>query len=486
MSETREIETSKRKVARQGALLLSGFAVSQGLSFLRNAIIGHTLSKGDFGIATTITLILQLVETLTDVGSDRLIVQAEDGDKPEFVATAHTVLVARGLIIFATLFALAPFLASFFAVPHAALAFRFAALVPLIKGFMHLDCRRAQRRLDNRPQMQLEVLPQAAGLAMIFPLLALTQNYAAAVWLALFQAVVSVLISHVLAQRPYRLAADKDVLQRQISFGWPILASALPLIAVYQGDRIIIARLGGMESIAAYSAAFMVTMVPGLVAAKVGHALMLPMFSDFIRRGRSLKGRYTFLTEATTLAAALYLAIFLVAGERILPVVFGAHYHSLGAVLGWLAFMWALRMMQAVPGMALMAAGQTQPFLIAGIIRAMALPFALWSALGGAHIAMIAAIGAVAELLSLIYVGFRLERLEAGLGGILLSRALFIIPAAVAAILSRHVGAGSLVHDLISAVAVCLAISGIGVAVMPSLCLHVRYLLEAKTAPAAT
>ena len=395
MSAAAEIHTSKRKIARQGALLFSGFAISQALSFIRNAAIGHGLSKGDFGIAATITLILQLVETLTDIGSDRLIVQADAGDKPEFVATAHTVLVARGVIIFAALFVTAPYIAGFFAVDYAATAFRFAALVPLIKGFTHLDCRRAQRRLDNRPQMQLEVLPQVAGLAMIFPLLALTQNYAAAVWLALFQAVVSVLVSHVLAQRPYRLAAEKDVLHRQISFGWPILASALPLIAVYQGDRIIIARLGGMESIAAYSAAFMVTMVPGLVAAKVGHALMLPMFSDFIRRGRSLKGRYTFLTEATTLAAALYLAIFLVAGERILPIVFGAHYHSLGAVLGWLALMWALRMMQAVPGMALMAAGQTQPFLIAGIIRATALPFALWSALGGAHIAMIAAIGAV-------------------------------------------------------------------------------------------
>ncbi len=486
MSEMAQIQTSKRKVARQGALLFSGFAASQAMSFVRNAAIGHGLSKGDFGVAATITLILQLVDTLSDLGSDRLIVQAEDGDKANFVATAHTVLVARGFIIFAALYLSAPYIAGFFAVSYAASAFRFAALVPLIKGFMHLDCRRAQRRLDNKPQMLLEVLPQAATLAMILPAIALSQNYAAVVWLSLFQALILVLVSHILAERPYRLAADHGILRRQIAFGWPILASALPLIAVYQGDRIIIARLGGMENLAAYTAAFMATMVPGLIAAKVGHALMLPMFADFIRRGRSLKSRFTFLSEATTLAAALYLAVFLVAGERILPHVFGANYRGLGNVLGWLALMWALRMLQAVPGMALMAAGQTRPFLIAGIIRALALPFALWSALGGASIATIAAIGAAAEALSLIYVGFRLERLEAGLGLVLMSRALFIIPSALAAVLCAHIGTGGIAGDLLSAAAVSLVIAGIGIAIMPALCLHARHLLEAKTAAMVT
>lgn len=477
---------SKRHVARQGALLFSGFAVSQALSFVRNAVIGHGLSKGDFGIAATITLILQLVETLSDLGSDRLIVQAENGDHANFVATAHTVLVARGFVIFAVLYLGAPYLAGFFAVDHAVSAFRFAAFVPLIKGFTHLDCRRAQRRLDNRPQMVMEVVPQAVALMLTLPALALTQNYAAVVWVSLLQAIVAVAVSHILAERPYKLAADEPILRRQIAFGWPILASALPLIAVYQGDRIIIARVSGMESLAAYTAAFMVTMVPGLIAAKVGHSLLLPMFSDFIRRSRSLKSRFTFLTEVTTLAAALYLAIFLVAGERLLPLVFGANYQGLGSVLGWLALMWALRMMQAVPGMALMAAGQTRPFLIAGMIRALALPVALWSALGGASIATIAAIGAAAEAMSLMYVGVRVERFEAGLGLIALSRALFIIPAALTAYLSAQVSTGSLISDLIATIVVTLAIAGIGVAVMPSLCLHARRLLESEAAPATT
>jgi O-antigen/teichoic acid export membrane protein len=461
-------------VARQGALLFSGFAAAQAMSFVRNAMIGHGLAKGDFGIAATITLVLQLVETLSDLGSDRLIVQDKDGDSEDFVATAHTVLLARGALIGLVLYAIAPLLASFFKIADATWAFQLAALAPVIKGFMHLDCRRAQRRLDNRPQLLVEILPQATALALTLPAVWWTQDYAAVVWLSLAQAITAVIVSHSLAVRPYRLARDQAILARQIAFGWPILVSALPLIAVYQGDRIIIGRLSGMEDLASYSAAFMVTMVPGLIAAKVGHALMLPMFAGVIRRGGKLRGRFAVMAEATTLAAGLYLALFTVAGDWLLPAFFGRNYHGLAAVTAWLAAMWSLRMVQAVPGMALMAAGETKPFIAAGFIRAGALPVAAWAAYSGARIDAIAAIGTVAEACSLIYVAWRLQRLEAGLGTLLLSRAAFLVPVAVAACLARCAAGTNMTAALVGGCGIVMAIAGIGLAVMPSLRAHFR------------
>lgn len=77
-------------------MLSGGFAAAQLCSFLRNALIGYALSKGDFGIAATITLVLQMLETLSDLGADRLLVQATDGDKPAMMAAAHTTLVQFG------------------------------------------------------------------------------------------------------------------------------------------------------------------------------------------------------------------------------------------------------------------------------------------------------------------------------------------------------------------------------------------------------
>ncbi len=467
-------------VGTQGLLLFSGYGTAQALSFLRNAIMGHALSPADFGIAASITLLLQIVETLSDLGSDRLIVQAEDGDKDEFVATAHTVLLVRGVLLTTVLLAIGPSVARFFNIQQATSAFQIVALVPLIKGFLHLDCRRAQRRFDNRPQMYVEVIPQAVALMATLPFLKISATFEVVVWLSLAQAFAGVLISHLLSDRRYRLAANREILSRQIAFGWPILLSALPLIAVYQGDRLIIGRLAGMEALAAYTACFMLTMVPGLLAAKAGHALMLPLFSDALRRGRTLVSRFRVMAEVITLGAALYLVFFIIAGETVLPVVFGSHYSGLGAVTAWLAAMWALRMIQAVPGMALMAAGHTKPFLVAGLVRASVLPFALWTAIDGATISTIAFIAFFGECLSLFYVAARLESLEATTGRLLMARAFFLLPAALLAVLAQGAAGMSLWKIAIALGASTAAVIGVGITIMPALRAQVRLRLAAR------
>jgi O-antigen/teichoic acid export membrane protein len=78
-------------IGLQGMLLFGGMGLAQLLSFARNCILGHTLSPRDFGIAASITLLLQAVETISDLGHDRLIVQAEDGDSDRFLATTHMI-----------------------------------------------------------------------------------------------------------------------------------------------------------------------------------------------------------------------------------------------------------------------------------------------------------------------------------------------------------------------------------------------------------
>lgn len=453
-----------RRVASQGALLFSGFACAQVFSFLRNAILAHVLAKGDFGIAATLTMVLQLVESMTDVGADRLIVQAPDGDTPRFMATAHAVLIGRGLLTAIVLYLAAGPFCRFLDIAQAQQAFELIALVPLIKGFMHLDMRRAQRGLDNRPQMLTEVVPQFAALALTLPVLSLVPSYAAVAGLSLAQAGVALIASHAVAKRPYAIATDGPVLRQLIAFGWPIWASAFPLLAVYQGDRLIIGKLYGMEVLAGYSVAFLITMVPGLIAAKVGHALMLPLLSSQRDNPRAFASRYASLASVTALAAALYLVVFGVAGGAIVALAFSAKYAGLGALTGWLALMWTVRMVQVVPGMAVMAYGQTQPFLVAGTIRAVALPMALVLALYNCSVEMVAATGTAGELASFVYIVRRAGRCNAGLPAISWHANMWLAGvAAIVAVTAIGLTAGSNADHI--AAAMLLAACAVGYAV---------------------
>ena len=466
---TARAQASAARIGAQGILLFAGFGMAQALSFARNALLGHALSPRDFGIAASITLLLQMLEMLSDLGHDRLIVQAADGDRDDFLATTHAILLARGFTLAVIIFVVAPYAATFFSIPEAQGAFAMIALVPLIKGFTHMESRRAQRRFDNRPQLLIEVLPQAIALAATLPLLKIFPGYEAVVALSLIQAFSSIAIARILAGTPYQIAFRRDVAEQLVRFGWPILMSALPLIAVYQGDRAIIGRLAGVEALAAYSAAFMITMVPGLVAARAGHALMLPVFAAALREKEQLQRSFAMMAEATSILAGVYLSLFIIAGGRLLTIAFGPAYHGLDGVVAWLAAMWAMRMLQAVPGMALMAAGETKPFLIAGLIRASVLPIIFNRAAHGASLEEIAAIGCSGEALSLLYVALRLQRLERGLCATLLSRAMFLVPAAVTASLTAYAVPGGLVWTMTWASAMALGLLATGAAVMPSI-----------------
>jgi O-antigen/teichoic acid export membrane protein len=464
------------RIAGQGALLFSGFALAQVLSFARNALLAQVLSKGDFGIAAAILLLLQTIETLSDLGADRLIVQDRDGDDARFVATAHAALVLRGLVTALVIAACAWPLARFFGVAEAAWGFAAIALSPLIRSFVHLDARRVQRRLDNRPQVLIEVVPQILALALAWPAVTMTGSYAAVIALALAQALAAVAVSHAMAERRYALAFDRAHMRRLLAFGWPIWASAFPLVAVYQGDRMLIGHLAGVEALAAYTVAFMITMVPGLVAGKVGNALMLPLLTGVRDDMQRFNDRFLVMIEATAVAAAAYLAAFVLLGGTIVELAFGKAYAGLGAVVAWLALMWSMRMLQATLGIALMAHGTTRPFLVAGLVRALGLPLAFGALYAGFGLEGAAAAGALAELVSLLYVGWRLQSFDATESGMRLGTAALlrtspIVPAGVAALALAQmpVVASSLSSEIVATAAVLVMLAIGGVLALPGL-----------------
>ena len=300
-----------------------------------------------------------------------------------------------------------------------------------------------------------------------------------AVWAGIAQAAIAVAVTHALAQRRYRLGLDGDVLRRVLVFGWPIWASAFPLVAVFQGDRIIVGRLLGMEALAGYSAAFMVAMVPGLLAAKVGNALMLPLLAGAARGSGEQARRFGLMCDATALVAGLYLAGFVLAGGPVLKAVFGPQYAGLGALVSWLALMWALRMVQAVAGVLLMSAGNTKPLLQAGVIRALALGPALGLAVSGYGVEAVAAAGCVGEVASLAFVARTIERVGKGMARELVSRALWTCGAGLLAlaILPGVAGSGKLWPAMTAAVTAGALITALALATMPRLRASARKLV---------
>ena len=415
-----------RRLFNQVAMMLAGFGGAQVLGFGRNILLAHLLSKGDFGTAAALTIALQTFETVSDVAVDRMVLQGADGEDGRTIATGHAVLIGRGLLLGLVLFVAAPKFAWLFSLVDATAAFRAVAIMPIIKGFMHLDCRLAQRRLDNRAAVLIEIIPQALALAAVWPAVLLTHDYTAALWVTGVQAVATTLASHGLASQRYRLGCDAELLKKFAAFGWPILLSAIPLLAVFQGDRAIVTRYEGVEALAGYTVAFLMTMVPATLAVRIGLPLMLPLLSGDATTPARRNERFTLMFEVTVLAASLYLAGFLMLGGEAVRLAFGHNYAGYNAVTGALALMWALRLLQAPFGAFLMAAGDNRPLLVAGIIRALALGPTLLVAHWGMSLATLGICGAGGEFCALLYFAWWLRRDHAALSLMVLTRTSFL------------------------------------------------------------
>ena len=183
------------------------------------------------GIAAILGIAMSLFEMVSNLAVDRLLVQAEDGDDPVFQATAHAFQVLRGIGIALFLFLLAWPFSRLFDVPHVMWAFQCIALVPLIRGFMHLDPKRLQREFGFGADVATERVPQIVLVLAAWPCLVVRRLYCNALATGLSG------LCHG-GSEPLSLGASIPGLgTRDLHpdvFSWPLLVNGLLMFFIFQ------------------------------------------------------------------------------------------------------------------------------------------------------------------------------------------------------------------------------------------------------------
>ncbi|HSF63992.1 MAG TPA: oligosaccharide flippase family protein, partial [Paracoccaceae bacterium] len=122
----------------------------------RSAAMAWAVGPDELGRAMVLALTLRLAEMVSDIGVERLLAQSAEGDAPGFLRALHGAALLRGVAMAGLLAALA--LPMAWALPGGAGAAAYAALalVPLIRGLLHLDYRRAERGFSYRAMALVE------------------------------------------------------------------------------------------------------------------------------------------------------------------------------------------------------------------------------------------------------------------------------------------------------------------------------------------
>jgi O-antigen/teichoic acid export membrane protein len=366
---------------RAAALLTAGTAAGSLLLLVRNIIIARLISVEDFGIASTFAVTMALIEMMTYIGAHQMIVQDRDGNDPAMQAGLQGFQVLRGVFAGLAMLLIAGPYARFLGIPEVIWAYQMIALIPVMNGFTHFDLHRLKRRMRFGPQIMASTVPAAVSVVAAWPLAAVFGDYRVMLYAILLQQAVIVLVSHLVAERPYALSFRRDLFSRVLGFGWPLLINNALLFAVMNGEKLIVGRELGMAALAIFSLAFSFTQTPTSVLGGSAQSFFLPQLSAAQDRPR-LFGRLAQATLQSSLLIGISVAVGMsLVGPPLVSLLFGDKYNALLPILVWLAIVQAGRVFKAGPAVVAMARGQTGNAMMANMFRVVSLPLSWYLAL---------------------------------------------------------------------------------------------------------
>ncbi|SFG82814.1 Membrane protein involved in the export of O-antigen and teichoic acid [Palleronia marisminoris] len=428
------------------AILLLGHAGTAACLLARNLAVAALIPAEDYGVAVSFAMAMALVEMGTQIGVPSQIVRCSRGEDPRWIAAVHGFEICRGILAALALFLAAGPIAAFLGAADAAWAFRALAIAPLLRGFQHVDIHRQTRESRHGPVILVGLWPAGLALAAVFPLAMWLGDWRIMVISLVLQEVVALATSHLLSRRPYRIGFDTAAWSGLMRFGWPILLQGIVLFAAFHGDKILVARSLGLETLGVFAMGMTLTLTPALILARSVQSGFLPLLTRAPDRAVAAATVEAGIVGAAGLAAVAAFAL----GPVVLPIL-GAGFAPLAELLALLGVQQALRVFRSGATTVALGAGRAKVSLCADAVRAIGLaPIAiiLWQGGGLYEIVLVGtAFEAFACLVAFVGIRDRVPPsacLPAGLAG-------------AATCVGIWTGAGPVVVSVCVVATVCLA-----------------------------
>jgi O-antigen/teichoic acid export membrane protein len=402
------------KVLSGGAKLFGGQILTQLIAFLRNFIVARLLIPEDFGVASTFAVTITALEMLSDFSMEKILVRDKDGDREDFQATVTTLNLLRNVILAAIVFFAAPWIADLFKVPEATRAYQLLALVPLVRGLVHMDLYRVQRRMEFMPEILSNIISQVLGLLLTAILLYFSRDYISVLWGVVVQSLVLVVVTHILAERRFKLGFDMKYVWVVFIFGWPLMVNGIVLMLSTQADRVLVGAQLGMAQLAQYTIAVLLVSVPGTMLYRVVSTVALPWLSEVQDEREDFQYRYDLFGHFISMISVMVFVPIIMIGSDVIEFVFGQGYMSVFTLVGWLSFSMALRFMRARMVNAFLAVGNTKDLMLSETARIFGIVFALIALMLGYQILSVAIAMFCGEVIAFWVCVIRLRMLKRG------------------------------------------------------------------------
>jgi len=346
----------------KGISWMSGFRmVSRVVAFLKMAVIARILTPTQFGIYGIATLILALLEILTETGINVILIQSKKGID-EYNNSAWVVSIIRGVIISLCLLISAPFIASFFNTPNAMTILLLISLVPFIRGFINPAEVKFQKDLKFHYEFwfRTAIFTFDAMVAVITVIL--THSVYSLVWGLTAGALLEVIISFTMIKPLPKLNIRRDYFNEIFHKGKWITAYGVFSYIAENGDNFTVGKVIGASALGIYEMAYNISTLPISEISDVVSKVVFPVYAKIVEDKQRLKSAFAKSTLVISLPAILMGLMLFMFPAQLISIVLGDKWLSAVPVLRVLAVYGVLRAISG-PASALFLAAEKQKYV---------------------------------------------------------------------------------------------------------------------------
>lgn len=326
----------RRRSIDSALVSFGGYGSQQALRLGSNLVMTRLLAPEAFGLMALVFTVHAGVQMFSDMGLRGSIIRSDRGETALFLRTAWTIRILRFCAVAAVVALIAAILAGLHWVraieggtamtdPRLPALLAVSAGIILIQALNSPAIELAERRLQIKRKVALELSAQVAGIATMLAAALLRPDAWALLAGSLVSAVVMAGLSHSVLHGPaMRLAWDRSCVDEIWDFGKWILGSSGLNFLVRQGDRFVFGALLDTRTFGFYAIAVMwvqaITPVVQLVIRQVGQPVFNEAGRDSSSRLQRAFVRFRRLSDAlAALGCLVALTIAFVLYERLYP-----------------------------------------------------------------------------------------------------------------------------------------------------------------------
>lgn len=395
-----------RRVLRGMTVTVAGFGAMQAIRLAGNLILARLLFPEAFGLMALVAVLMFGLAMLSDLGISPAIQGSKRGDDPDFLDTAWTLNLIRGVVLFLAACALAWPMARFYDAPQLAQLIPVAAIGLLIHAVEPTRIETAERHLMLGRVTALELAAQAVALVAMVALALATGSVWALVAGGLVQAATRTLLAwRVLPGHVNRLRLERPAARELVQFGKWIFLSTVAGFLVQQADKLVLGRYLSMAELGLYNIGFFLASFPLMLGSTLVVRLMIPVYRESPPGASAANfARLRRIRGGLTLALVAMMAPLVLLGPWLVGLLYDPRYAGAGPVVVLVGLALMPQLVTLAYDRAALAAGDSRGFFVVNGARAAALVALLVALVPGFGVA-----GAAGALLGAAALGYPLQ-----------------------------------------------------------------------------